>query len=168
MVRHDQIVAAVATEFQQLGFDCIRSGYEAGGRPYDPDLFVNQPANGLGFYIEIKCPSGPNVAIDLEAWLWYRIIGDVFIVAVFGNDRCAVLDVAADSPAYWGAAQDDYIPVLAADQLRMLDVPLQLFERGDPSYTSNKPFIIYRQRRVFLSMEQALAAVLRKAGIRCG
>jgi hypothetical protein len=166
--RHNQIVDVVSAEFRQLGFDVVRTGYEAGGQPHDPDLFVKQPANGLGFYIEIKCPSGPNVAIDLEAWLWYRTLGDVFIVAVFGNDRYAVLEVDADSPSYWGAARDDLIPVLAADQLRELDVPLRLFKRGDPSYTSNKPFIIYRPQHTYKTLDQALAAVLRKAGIRGG
>jgi hypothetical protein len=165
--RHDQIVAAVAGEFRQLGFDCIKSGYEAGGQPYDPDLFVCDPVGGLGFYIEIKCPSGPNVAIDLEAWLWYRTLGDVFIVAVRGDGRIAVLDVGADRPLFWGAAQDDSIPVLAAEQLRVLDVPLRLFDRGDPSYTSNKPFVVFRPRRVYQALDQALSAVLRKAGGCC-
>jgi hypothetical protein len=98
--RHNLVVSAVSAEFRKYGFDVVRTGYEAGGQPFDPDLFVCAPVGGLGFYVEIKCPSGPNVAIDLEAWLWYRTIGDVFVVAVFGNDRCAVLDVAADIPAY--------------------------------------------------------------------
>jgi len=167
MDRHDQIVATVATEIQQLGFDVIRAGYEAGGQPYDPDLFVKSH-DSLGFYLELKHPDGPNVAIDLDEWLHFRILRDVLVLAVFGDGRCALVDIDRDRPTFWGAANDDCIPVLAADQLRMLDVPLQLFERGDPKYTSNKPFIIYRPRRVYQALDQALAAVLRKVGIRGG
>jgi len=166
--RHNQIVDAVADEFRQLGFDVIRSGYEAGGGWYDPDLFVQQPDGGMGFFIEIKAPQSANIAIDLDEWLRFRILRDVLVLAVFGDSRFAVLNLDSDCPAFWGAAADDCIPVLAADQLRVLDVPLRLFKRGDPKYTSNKPFIIYRPRRVYQALDQALAAVLRKVGIRGG
>jgi hypothetical protein len=158
-------LATVADEFRQRGFDIIRAGYEAGGRPYDPDLYVRQPAGGLGFYLDIKHPDGPNIAIDLDPWLHFRILGDVLVLAVWSDGRCAVLDVDRDRPLFWGAASDDRIPVLAAEQLRELDVPLKLFERGDPKQTSNKPFIIYRPRRVYQALDQVLSVVLRKAGV---
>ena len=162
--RHDQILATAASEFRQLGFDVIRTGYEAGGQPYDPDLFI-KPPDSLGFYLELKRPDGPNIAIDLDEWLRFRILGDVLVLAVWGDGRCAVLDIDRDRPLFWGAAADDLIPVMAAEQLRTLDVPLRQFERGDPCYTSNKPFIIYRPQHTYKTLDQALAAVLRRAGV---
>ena len=168
MDRHDRILTSVARAIRAAGLDVMLAGFEHGGRRFDPDLFVRQPAGGIGFYIEIKCPSGPNIAIDLDPWLHFRVLGDVLVLGVWDDGRIAVLDVDSDRPSFWGAAPDDKIPVLAAEQLRVLDVPLRQFERGDPSYTSNKPFIIYRPRRVFLSLNQALAVVLRKAGISGG
>jgi hypothetical protein len=157
-------LATVADEFRQLGFDVLRTGYECGGQPYDPDLFIKHP-DSLGFYLDIKYPDGPNIAIDLDEWLRFRVLRDVLVLSVWSSGRFALVDIDRSRPVFLGAAQDDYIPVLAADQLRELDVPLRLFERGDPKQTSNKPFIIYRPRRVYPSLEQALAAVLRRAGV---
>jgi len=166
--RHNQIVEAVSNEFQQLGFDVVRSGYEAGGHWFDPDLFVRQPAGGIGFYIEIKCPSGPNIAVDLEAWSRYRTLGDVFIVTVWDDGRIAVLDVEADRPSFWGAAPDDKIPVLAACELAALNVPLKLFARGTPDTTSNKPFVVFRSPRQFDSLREAIDYIIDiKAGGYC-
>ena len=168
MDRHDAICAQVAEALRSAGCDVVLTGAEHGGRRYDPDLFVQPCPVQFGFYLELKRPDGPNIAIDLDPWLHFRVLRDVLVLAVWGDGRCAVIDVDNDRPTFWGAASDDRIPVLAAEQLREMDVPLRLFERGDPSYTSNKPFIIYRPRRVYPSLEQALAAVLRKAGIRSG
>ena len=166
--RHDQILATVAAEFRRLGFDVIKSGYEAGGQPYDPDLYVRQPAGGLGFYLDIKHPDGPNVAIDLDPWLHFRILGDVLVLSVWSDGRCALVDIDRARPTFWGAADDDRIPVLAAAQLIKLDVPYRQIDRGDPKQTSNKPFIIYRARRTYGTLGQALAALLRKAGVSGG
>jgi hypothetical protein len=163
--RHNQIVASVAAEFRRLGFDCIRSGYEAGGGWFDPDLFVKTRHEQLGFYLELKTPQRERIAIDLDEWLHFRVLRDVVVLAVWADGQCAVVDVDRDRPTFWGAAADDRIPVLAADQLRMLDVPLQLFERGDPSYTSSKPFIIYRPNRQFNSLREAIEFVV---GIKAG
>ena len=157
--RHDQILATAASEFRQLGFDVIRAGYEAGGQPYDPDLFVKSH-DSLGFYLELKHPDGPNVAIDLDPWLHYRILRDVLVLAVWSDGRCAVLDIERDRPTFWGAAADDCIPVLAADQLRELDVPLKLFERGDHKQTSNKPFVVFRPQHQFNSLREAIAYII--------
>jgi len=166
--RHNQIVDAVADEFRQLGFDVIRSGYEAGGGWFDPDLFVQQPAVGFGFYLEIKTPQRERIAIDLDEWLRFRILRDVLVLAVFGDSRFAVLNLDSDCPAFWGAAADDCIPVLAAEQLRVLDVPLRLFKRGDPKYTSNKPFVVFRSVRQFDSLREAIDFILQiKAGGCC-
>jgi hypothetical protein len=165
--RHDRILATVASEFQQLGFDVIRSGYEAGGRPYDPDLFI-KPPDSLGFYLEIKHPDGPNIAIDLDPWLHYRILRDVLVMAVWGDGRCAVIDVDNDRPLFWGAADDDCIPVLAADQLRVLDVPLRPRSRGDTRRSSNKPFVVFKIPRQFDSIREAIAYIIDiKAGGCC-
>ena len=158
--RHNQIVDAVADEFRQLGFDVIRSGYEAGGDWYDPDLFLQQPAGGLGFYLEIKTPQRERIAIDLDEWLRFRILGDVLVLAVFGDSRFAVLNLDSDCPAFWGAAADDCIPVLAAEQLRVLDVPLRLFKRGSPQYTSNKPFVVFKPTQQLDSLQDAIEFIL--------
>jgi len=158
--RHNQIVASVAAEFRQLGFDVIRSGYEAGGGWYDPDLFVQQPDGGMGFFIEIKAPQSANIAIDLDEWLRFRILRDVLVLAVFGDSRFAVLNLDSDCPAFWGAAADDCIPVLAADQLRVLDVPLRLFKRGSPQYTSNKPFVVFKPTQQLDSLQDAIEFIL--------
>jgi hypothetical protein len=163
--RHNQIVEAVSNEFQHLGFDIVRAGYEAGGHWFDPDLFIQQPAGDMGFFIEIKAPQSAHIAIDLDEWLHFRILGDVLVLAVWSSGRCAVLDVEADRPYFWGTAADDRIPVLAADQLRLLDVPLQLFERGDPSYTSNKPFVVFKRYQQFNSLREAIEFVV---GIKAG
>jgi hypothetical protein len=165
MDRHDRILSGIVRAFRSAGLDVVPAGAEYGGEQYDPDLFVRQPAGGIGFYIEVKTPIAPNIAIDLDEWLHFRVVRDVLVLAVWADGRCALLDIERDRPLFWGAAADDLIPVLAAEQLRTLDVPLRQFERGDPSYTSNKPFIIYRPRRVYPSLEQALAVVLRKAGV---
>jgi hypothetical protein len=163
--RHDQILAAVADEFRQLGFDVIRSGYEAGGRPHDPDLFVRAPSDGHGFYLEIKSPQRERIGIDLDPWLHYRVLRDVVVLAVWGDGRCAVVDIDRARPLFWGAADDDYIPVLAAEQLIKLDVPLNLRERGDPNQTSNKPFVVFRPKRQFGSLREAIEFILQiKAG----
>jgi len=123
----------------------------------------------MGFYLEIKHPDGPNIAIDLDPWLHFRVLGDVLVLGVWDDGRIAVLDVDSDRPSFWGAAPDDKIPVLAAEQLRVLDVPLRQFERGSPEATSNKPFVMFRPRRTYGTIEQALAVVLRKkAGISGG
>jgi len=158
--RHNQIVDAVADEFRQLGFDVIRSGYEAGGGWYDPDLFVQQPDGGMGFFIEIKAPQSANIAIDLDEWLRFRILRDVLVLAVFGDSRFAVLNLDSDCPAFWGAAADDCIPVLAADQLRVLDVPLRLFKRGTPDTTSNKPFVVFKHYQQFNSLREAIEFII--------
>jgi hypothetical protein len=158
--RHNHIVAAVANEFERLGFDVIRTGYEAGGGWFDPDLFVRQPAGGLGFYLEIKCPIATNIAVDLEAWSRYRTLGDVFIVTVWDDGRIAVLDVEADRPSFWGAAPDDKIPVLAAYELAALNVPLKFFARGTPDTTSNKPFVVFRSPRQFDSLREAIEFII--------
>jgi len=163
--RHDQILATAASEFRQLGFDVVRTGYEAGGRPYDPDLFVCDHSGGLGFYLEIKHPDGSNIAIDLDPWLHFRVLRDVLVLAVWSDGRCAVLDIDRDRPLFWGAEPDDKIPALAAAQLIELDVPLKPRERSDPRQTSNKPFIIYRPQHTYKTLDQALAAVLRRAGV---
>jgi len=163
--RHNQIVDALLDEFRQLGFDVVRTGYEAGGQPYDPDLFI-KPPDRLGFYLELKTPQRERIAIDLDEWLRFRILGDVLVLSVLSDGRCAVLDIDRDRPLFWGAAADDLIPVVVAEHLRVLDVPLRQFERGDPSYTSNKPFIIYRPQHTYKTLELALAAVLRRAGVR--
>jgi len=160
MSRHDRILATVTNEFQRLGFDVIRSGYEAGGQPYDPDLFVRQPAGGIGFYIEVKTPIAPNIAIDLDEWLRFRVLRDVLVLAVFGDSRFAVLNLDSDCPAFWGAAADDCIPVLAADQLRVLDVPLRLFKRGTPDTTSNKPFVVFKPTQQLDSLQDAIEFIL--------
>jgi hypothetical protein len=165
MDRHDSICALVAEALRSAGCAVVLTGAEHGGRRYDPDLFVQQRPGQFGFYLEIKRPDGPNIAIDLDPWLHFRVLRDVFVLGVWMGGRFALVDIDRDRPLFWGAAADDRIPVLAADQLRMLDVPLQLFERGDPRRTSNKPFIIYRPRRVYPSLEQALSVVLRKAGV---
>jgi len=163
--RHNQIVDVVSAEFRQLGFDVVRTGYEAGGQPYDPDLFVCDQSGGLGFYIEIKCPSGPNIAVDLEAWSRYLTLGNVFVLAMWDDGRFAVFDVDVDIPVYWGAASDDSIPVLAAGQLIELDVPLRLFKRGSSQYTSNKPFVVFKTPRQFGSLREAIDFILQiKAG----
>lgn len=158
--RHNQIVDVVSAEFRQLGFDVIRSGYEAGGDWYDPDLFVRQPAGGIGFYIEVKTPIAPNIAIDLDEWLRFRVLGDVLVLAVWSDGRCAVIDVDNDRPLFWGAAADDCIPVLAAGQLIELDVPLRLFKRGTPDTTSNKPFVVFRSTRQFGSLREAIDFII--------
>jgi len=158
--RHNQIVAAVADEFRQLGYDVVRAGYEAGGQPYDPDLFVCDPAGGLGFYLELKRPDGHNIAIDLGPWLHFRILGDVLVLAVWANGRFALVDVDNDRPSFWGAAADDRIPVLAAGQLIELDVPLKLFKRGSPHYTSNKPFVVFKSLRQFDSIREAIDYII--------
>ena len=164
MVRHDQILATAASEFRQLGFDVIRAGYEAGGQPYDPDLFI-KPPDRLGFYLELKHPDGPNIAIDLDPWLRFRVLRDVLVLAVWSGGRCAVIDVDNDRPTFWGAASDDKIPVLAAAQLIELDVPLKPRERGDPKQTSNKPFVVFRSPRQFDSLREAIDFILQiKAG----
>ena len=168
MDRHDAICAQVAEALRSAGCDVVLTGSEHGGRRYDPDLFVQPSPVQFGFYLELKHPDGPNIAIDLDPWLHFRILRDVLVLAVWGDGRCAVLDTDRDRPLFWGAADDDRIPVLAAEQLRVLDVPLRQFERGDPSYTSNKPFVVFRPRRVYQALDQALAAVLRKVGIRGG
>jgi len=161
-------VEAVAEEFRQLGFDVIRSGYEAGGDWYDPDLFIQQPAGGFGFYVEVKCPIAPNIAIDLEAWSRYLTLGDVVVLAMWDDGRFAVVVVDVDSPAYWGAAADDCIPVLAAGQLIELDIPLRLFKRGSSKYTSNKPFVVFKSPRQFDSLREAIDFILQiKAGGCC-
>jgi len=158
--RHNQIVASVAAEFRRLGFDCIRSGYEAGGGWFDPDLFVQQPAVGFGFYLEIKTPQRERIAIDLDEWLRFRVLGDVLVLSVLSDGRCAVLDVDADRPVFWGAASDDRIPVLAAEHLRVLDVPLRLFKRGSPQYTSNKPFVVFKPTQQLDSLQDAIEFIL--------
>jgi hypothetical protein len=168
MDRHDRILSGIVRAFRSAGLDVVPAGAEYGGKQYDPDLFVKPRHEQLGFYLEIKTPQRERIAIDLDEWLHFRVLRDVLVLAVWSSGRCAVVDIERDRPLFWGAAADDCIPVLAADQLRELDVPLRLFERGSPQYTSNKPFIIYRPRRVFRSLEQALAALLRKAGISGG
>jgi hypothetical protein len=164
MVRHDQIVAAVADEFRKYGFDVIHTGYECGGRPYDPDLFI-QPADGLGFYLELKRPDGPNIAIDLDPWLHYRILRDVLVLGVWADGRCAVVDIDSDRPTFWGAATDDHIPVLAAAQLIELDVPLKPRARSDPRQSSNKPFVVFKRYQQFNSLREAVEFVV---GIKAG
>jgi len=158
--RHDRILATAASEFRQLGFDVIRTGYEAGGQPYDPDLFVQQPANGLGFFLELKRPDGPNVAIDLDPWLHFRILRDVLVLAVWADGRCALLDIDRDSPLFWGAAPDDKIPVLAACELAALNVPLKFFARGTPDTTSNKPFVVFKHYQQFNSLREAIEFII--------
>lgn len=158
--RHNNIVAAVANEFERLGFDVVRAGYEAGGHWFDPDLFIQQPAGDMGFFIEVKAPQSANIAIDLDEWFRFRELKDVTVLAVFDDGRTAVLDVDNDRPYFWGAAADDCIPVLAAGQLIELDVPLRLFKRGDPKYTSNKPFVVFRSPRQFDSLREAIDFIL--------
>jgi hypothetical protein len=168
MERHDRILSGIAHAFRSAGLDAAPAGAEYGGERFDPDLFVKPRYESHGFYLEVKTPQGANIAIDLDEWTYFRTLGNVLVLAVWGDGRIAVLDMDSDSPAFWGAAADDRIPALAAEQLRVLDVPLKLFERGDPSYTSNKPFIIYRPRHAYRTLEQALAALLRKVGISGG
>jgi hypothetical protein len=165
MDRHDRILLGIARALQSAGLDVVLAGAEHGGEQYDPDLFVKPRHDQLGFYLEVKTPLGANIAVDLDEWTYFRTLGNVLVLAVWPSGMCAVIDVDSDSPAFWGAADDDYIPVLAAAQLIELDVPLRLFDRGDPSYTSNKPFIVYRPRHTYGTLDQALAAVLRKAGV---
>jgi hypothetical protein len=166
MDRHDQTLSGIVRAFRSACLDVVPVGAEYGGEQYDPDLFIKARHEQSGFYLEIKTPQRERIAIDLDEWLHFRILRDVLVLAVWGDGRCAVIDVDSDSPAFWGAASDDRIPVLAAEQLRVLDVPLRQFERGDPSYTSNKPFIIYRPQHTYKTLELALAAVLRRAGVR--
>jgi hypothetical protein len=166
MDRHDRILRRVVGVLRYAGLDVAPVGAEYGGEQFDPDLFVKPRYESHGFYLEVKTPQGANVAIDLDEWTYFRTLGSVLVLAVWGDGRCAVIDVDNDRPLFWGAADDDRIPVLVAGQLIELDVPLKLFERGSPQYTSNKPFIIYRPRRVYQALDQALAAVLRKAGVR--
>ena len=158
--RHNQIVDDVSVEFRQLGFDVVRAGYEAGGGWFDPDLFVQQPDGGMGFFIEIKAPQSANIAIDLDEWLRFRVLGDVLVLAVWADGRIAVLDVDNDRPLFWGAAADDCIPVLAAGQLIELDVPLRLFKRGTPDTTSNKPFVVFSSTRQFGSLREAIEFII--------
>ena len=158
--RHNQIVDAVADEFRQLGFDVVRAGYEAGGGWFDPDLFIQQTAGGFGFYLEIKTPQRERIAIDLDEWLRFRILGDVLVLAVWADGRIAVLDVDNDRPLFWGAAADDCIPVLAAGQLIELDVPLRLFKRGTPDTTSNKPFVVFKHYQQFNSLREAIEFII--------
>ena len=76
-----------------------------------------------------------------------------------------MVDIDRDRPTFWGAAADDRIPVLAAEQLRVLDVPLRPRERGDPKQTSNKPFVVFRSPRQFDSLREAIDFILQiKAG----
>jgi len=168
MDRHDRILSGITRAFRSAGLDVAPVGAEYGGQQYDPDLFVKPRHEQLGFYLELKTPQRERIAIDLDEWTYFRTLGNVLVLAVWADGRCAVVEIGRDRPLFWGAAADDCIPVLAADQLRELDAPLKLFERGDPSYTSNKPFIIYRPQHTYKTLEQALAAVLRKAGIRGG
>jgi hypothetical protein len=168
MERHDRILSGIAHAFRSAGLDAAPAGAEYGGERFDPDLFVKPRHEQSGFYLEIKTPQRERIAIDLDEWTYFRTLGNVLVLAVWGDGRCAVIDVDNDRPLFWGAADDDRIPVLAADQLRVLDVPLKLFDRGDPSYTSNKPFVVLRPRHTYRTLEQALAAVLRKVGISGG
>jgi len=154
----------MASDLRSLGLDVVRAGFEVGGERFDPDLFV-RPGNQLGFYLEIKTPQRERIAIDIDEWLRFRILGDVLVLAVWSSGGAAIIDIERDRPAFWGAAETDSIPVLAARDLHALDVPLRLYEPGDPSYTSNKPFVVFGPRRVYRSVEQALSAVLRKAGV---
>ena len=165
MGRHDRILSGIVRAFRSAGLDVVPVGAEYGGQQYDPDLFVKPRYESHGFYLEVKTPQGANIAIDLDEWAYFRDLGNVLVLAVWGDGRCAVLDIDRDRPLFWGAAQDDSVPVLAAEQLRIMDVPLRLFDRGDPSYTSNKPFVVLRPRHTYKTLELALAAVLRRAGV---
>ena len=164
--RHDRTLSGIVRAFRSAGLDVVPTGAEYGGEQYDPDLFVKPRYESHGFYLEVKTPQGANVAIDLDEWMYFRTLGSVLVLGMWGDGRCAVLDIDRDRPLFWGAADDDRIPVLAAEQLRTLDVPLRQFERGDPSYTSNKPFVVLRPRHTYKTLELALAAVLRRAGVR--
>ena len=160
MDRHDRILRRVVHVLRYAGLDVVPSGAEYGGDRFDPDLFVKPRHDQLGFYLEIKTPQAGNIAIDLDEWSYFRALGNVLVLAVWANGRCAVVDVDRHRPLFWGASADDRIPVLAVDQLRRMDVPLRLFERGDASYTSNKPFVVLRPRHVYPSLERALASAL--------
>gem|GEM_PF-6663612 len=166
MDRHDRILSGITRAFRSAGLDVAPVGAEYGGEQYDPDLFVKPRHEQLGFYLELKTPQRERIAIDLDEWTYFRTLGNVLVLGVWADGRCAVVDIERDRPLFWGAASDDRIPVLAAEQLREMDVPLRLFDRGDPSYTSNKPFIIYRPQHTYKTLELALAAVLRRAGVR--
>ena len=167
MDRHDRILRRVVGVLRHAGLDVVPVGREYGGEQFDPDLFVRPRYEPYGFYLEIKTPQGNNIAIDLDEWLHFRVLGDVLVLAVWLDGKCAVVDIERDRPLFWGASADDRIPVLAVDQLRRMDVPLRQFEHGDASYTSNKPFVVLRPRHVYPSLDQALAVVVRKAGV-CG
>jgi hypothetical protein len=168
MDRHDRILMGIVRAFRSAGLDVAPAGAEYGGEQYDPDLFVKPRHEQSGFYLEIKTPQRERVAVDLDEWTYFRALGKVLVLGVWSDGRCAVIDVDADRPLFWGASADDRIPVLAAGQLIELSVPMKLFERGSPQYTSNKPFVVFRPRRVYQALDQALVAVLRKAGIRGG
>ena len=168
MDRHDQTLSGIVRAFRSACLDVVPVGAEYGGEQYDPDLFIKARHEQSGFYLEIKTPQRERIAVDLDEWTYFRALGNVLVLGVWADGRCAVVDIERDRPLFWGAAADDCIPVLAAEQLRIMDVPLRLFDRGDPSYTSNKPFVVLRPRHTYGTLEQALLALLRKAGIRGG
>jgi len=164
--QHDSLLVEIELMLRSQGVDVVRCGAEAGGHLYAPDLFV-RPSSGNGFYLDLKLPVGPRIGLALDEWLYFRLLGDVFLLAVRAEGsgyKASIVSVDQDKPLFLGASREDFIPVMAYSELKSMDVAIRFFQRGDPGSTSNKPFVVYRPRLVFPSSESAIDFILRQAG----